>query len=83
MPKIFFFSLEIPILCHKNPLKLPELSFDAEKDTIINDDEKIQRISVKTTNPPYLACGCSNQFWSENMKCVKTIFKDILFYAPN
>ena len=25
---------------------------EAEKDTIINDDEKFQLISVKTTNPP-------------------------------
>ena len=37
---------------------------DAEKNTIINDDEKFQLISVKTTNPPYLAYGCSNQFGS-------------------
>ena len=37
---------------------------DAEKDTIINDDEKFQQINEKTTNPPYLAYGCSNQFGS-------------------
>ena len=34
---------------------------DADKDTIINDDEKFQLISVKTTN---LASYCSNQFES-------------------
>ena len=37
---------------------------DAEKDTIINDDEKFQLISVKTTNTPYFAYSCSNQFRS-------------------
>ena len=37
---------------------------DIENDTIIDDDEKFQLISVKTTNPPYLAYGCSNQFGS-------------------
>ena len=28
----------------------------------VNDDEMFQLISVKTTNPPYLAFCCSNQF---------------------
>ena len=28
-----------------------DLSFDTEKDTIINDDDKYQQISVKTMNP--------------------------------
>ena len=33
---------------------------DADKDTIINDDEKFQLISVKMKNTLYLAYGCSN-----------------------
>ena len=37
---------------------------NADKDTIINNDEKFQLISVKTTNSPYLAYSCSNQFGS-------------------
>ena len=37
---------------------------DAEKNTIINDDEKFQQISVKKANSQYLAYGCSNQFGS-------------------
>ena len=31
------------------------LHYDADKDTIINDDEKFQLISVKTKNPSYIA----------------------------
>ena len=51
-----------------NPKRhMADLSFDtidADKDTIINDDEKFQLISVKTTNLTYLTYGCSHQFGS-------------------
>ena len=50
---------------------------------IINNSIFFSIISVKKTNPPYLACCYYNQFGPWNNKCVKIIFRNILFHVPN